>query len=79
MSATWVVAVVQVLLFGDAHAPDCSKEADQVGCLINARFAKDPKAQTLAADLYRTSGDIAALGVRLPTDRTKRNARSRQR
>jgi hypothetical protein len=60
---TWVVAVVQALLFGDAHAPDCSKATDQVACLIDARFAKDAKAQTLAAELYRTSGDIAALGV----------------
>ena len=48
MSATWIVAVVQALLFGDAHAPDCSKHADPVACLIDARFAKDSKAQALA-------------------------------
>ena len=62
-SATWIVAVVQALLFGDAHAPDCSSDADPVACLISARFAKDSKAQTLATELYTKTGDIAALGV----------------
>jgi hypothetical protein len=63
MSSVWVVAVVQALLFGDAHAPDCSSNADPVACLISARFAKDSKAQTLATDLYTKTGDLAALGV----------------
>jgi hypothetical protein len=61
MSA-WVVAVVQALLFGDAKPPDCAKATDSVACLIDARFAKDDQAKQLAAELYRTSGDLAALG-----------------
>jgi hypothetical protein len=60
---SWAVAIVQVLLFGDAHTPDCSKATDQITCLIDARFKADAKAQKLAEDLYTTTGDIAALGV----------------
>jgi len=61
MSLALVVA--QALLFGDAKAPDCSKDADPVACLIDARYHGDAKAQPIAAQLYRDTGDIAGLGV----------------
>lgn len=57
------VAVVQALLFGNAKPPDCAKEADPIACLIDARFAADDQAKQLATELYRKSGDLAALGV----------------
>ncbi|CAN5368672.1 hypothetical protein BH11MYX1_BH11MYX1_24040 [soil metagenome] len=60
---SWAIVVVQALLFGDATAPDCSHEPDPIACLIDARFAHDPKAQAIAHELYKTSGDIAAPGV----------------
>jgi hypothetical protein len=60
---SWALVVVQALLFGDASAPDCSADPDPIACLIDARFAKDAKAQPIARELYKTSGDLAALGV----------------
>ncbi|MFT3693504.1 MAG: hypothetical protein QM831_10225 [Kofleriaceae bacterium] len=56
---SWALAVVQALLFGDATPPDCK----DIPCLIDARFAKDAKAKSLAQDLYKATGDIAGLGV----------------
>jgi hypothetical protein len=61
MSLALVVA--QALLFGDAKAPDCSKDPDPVACLIEARYHDDAKAQPIAAQLYRDTGDIAGLGI----------------
>src|SRR3954465_7527957 len=60
------IAVVQALLFGDAKPPDCTptdaRPFDPIACLLDARFAKDEQAKQLAAELYRTSCDLAALG-----------------
>ena len=60
---SWALVVVQALLFGDAEAPDCRTDPDPIACMIDARFAKDAKAQTIARERYKTSGDLAALGV----------------
>ena len=60
---SWALVVVQALLFGDAEAPDCRTDPDPIACMIDARFAKDAKAQTNARERYKTSGDLAALGV----------------
>jgi len=62
-TAAITLAIAQTLLYGDAKAPDCSKATDQVACLIDARFAADKKAQALAAQLYRDTGDVAGLGA----------------
>ena len=64
MSATSIALLIaQTLLFGDAKPPDCTKASDPVACLIDARYHDDAKAQVLAAQLYRDTGDIAGLGV----------------
>ncbi|MEO6774521.1 MAG: hypothetical protein ABI467_16130 [Kofleriaceae bacterium] len=63
MANTWVLAVVQTLLFGHAHASDCASQVDPVRCSISSRFAQDARAQALATDLYAKTGDIATVGL----------------
>jgi hypothetical protein len=62
-TAAITLAIAQSLLYGDAKPPDCSKATAPVACVIDARFAADQKAQALAAQLYRDTGDIAGLGA----------------
>jgi hypothetical protein len=60
---SWALVVAQALLFGDAKAPDCAKDGDPIACLIDARYHADAKAQPIAAQLFRDTGDIAGLGI----------------
>ena len=50
--------VASRLLFGNAEPPTCA----DVPCLLEARYAADPKAKALALALFRDTGDIAGVG-----------------
>jgi hypothetical protein len=54
----------EILFAADgAHPPRCDQKADaeNIACLISARFASDAAAQNVALDLYRRTGDLAGL------------------
>jgi hypothetical protein len=48
------------LLYGTAEPPACT--AEPIPCLLDARYAADPKAKALALALFRDTGDLAGLG-----------------
>src|SRR5438067_1959314 len=52
-------ATAAKLLFGDATAP---ASCTTVACLIDARYAGDAKAKTVALALFDGTGDVAGVG-----------------
>lgn len=63
---SWLVAVgVAAVSFADAVtllAPDAKTACTDVECLLTRAYAKDSKAQTLALELYRQTGNVAGVG-----------------